>query len=86
LHGQGGGEFKFTDSCIKLYFLYDGYCKSQMGERSADYEPNGGVMGSSEEKQSPEQSSKILPSIKIDGFMLKPGSLENLVNTVKEVI
>ena len=30
--------------------------------------------------------SKILPSIKIDGFMLKPGSLENLVNTVKEVI
>jgi DNA-binding NtrC family response regulator len=32
------------------------------------------------------ESSKILPSIKIDGFMLKPGSLENLVNTVKEVI
>jgi CheY-like chemotaxis protein len=32
------------------------------------------------------ESSKISPSIKIDGFMLKPGSLENLVNTVKEVI
>ena len=32
------------------------------------------------------ESSKILHSIKIDGFMLKPGSLENLVNTVKEVI
>jgi DNA-binding NtrC family response regulator len=32
------------------------------------------------------EASKILPSIKIDGFMLKPGSLENLVNTVKEVI
>jgi CheY-like chemotaxis protein len=32
------------------------------------------------------ETSKILPSIKIDGFMLKPGSLENLVNTVKEVI
>jgi hypothetical protein len=30
-----------------------------MGERSADYEPDGGVMGSSEEKQSPEQSPKM---------------------------
>src|ERR687898_2509022 len=30
--------------------------------------------------------SKILPSIKIDGFMLKPGRLENLVNTVKSVL
>jgi DNA-binding NtrC family response regulator len=29
--------------------------------------------------------SKILPSIKIDGFMLKPGHLENLVNTIKSV-
>jgi hypothetical protein len=36
-----------------------GRCKSQMGERSADYEPNGGGMGSSEEKQSPEQSPKM---------------------------
>jgi hypothetical protein len=33
-----------------------GCCKSQMGERSADYEPNGEVMGSSEERQNPEQS------------------------------
>jgi DNA-binding NtrC family response regulator len=32
------------------------------------------------------ETSKILPSIKIDGFMLKPGSLDYLVNTVKEVI
>ena len=32
------------------------------------------------------ETSKILPSIKIDGFMLKPGCLENPVNTVKEVI
>jgi hypothetical protein len=30
-----------------------------MGERSADYEPNGGGMDSSEEKQSPEQSPKM---------------------------
>ena len=29
--------------------------------------------------------SKILPSIKIDGFMLKPGRLENLVNTIESV-
>ena len=27
--------------------------------------------------------SKILPSINIDGFLAKPGSLENLVNTIK---
>jgi CheY-like chemotaxis protein len=32
------------------------------------------------------ETSKILPSIKIDGFMLKPGSLENLVNTINKVI
>ncbi len=36
-----------------------GRCKSQMGERSADYKPNGGGKGSSEEKQSPEQSPKM---------------------------
>jgi DNA-binding NtrC family response regulator len=29
--------------------------------------------------------SKIQPSIKIDGFMLKPGRIENLVNTVKGI-
>jgi DNA-binding NarL/FixJ family response regulator len=29
--------------------------------------------------------SKILPLIKIDGFMLKPGCIENLVNTVKGI-
>jgi DNA-binding NtrC family response regulator len=29
--------------------------------------------------------SKILPSIKIDGFMLKPGRIENLVNTIKSI-
>jgi DNA-binding NtrC family response regulator len=29
--------------------------------------------------------SKILPSINIDGFMLKPGRLENLVNTIESV-
>jgi DNA-binding NarL/FixJ family response regulator len=29
--------------------------------------------------------SKILPSIKIDGFMLKPGHLENLVNTIEGI-
>lgn len=30
--------------------------------------------------------SKILPSINIDGFLIKPGSLENLVNTIKKII
>jgi DNA-binding NtrC family response regulator len=30
--------------------------------------------------------SKILPSIKIDGFVLKPGRLENLVNTIKSIL
>ncbi len=30
--------------------------------------------------------SKILPSIKIDGFMLKPGHLENLVDTIESVL
>ena len=30
--------------------------------------------------------SKILPSINIDGFLVKPGSLENLVNTIKKII
>ena len=29
--------------------------------------------------------SKILPSIKIDGFILKPGRIENLVNTIKSI-
>jgi DNA-binding NarL/FixJ family response regulator len=29
--------------------------------------------------------SKILPSIKIDGLILKPGRLENLVNTIESV-
>jgi DNA-binding NarL/FixJ family response regulator len=29
--------------------------------------------------------SKILPSIKIDGLMLKPGRLENLVNTIEGI-
>jgi hypothetical protein len=29
--------------------------------------------------------SKMLPSIKIDGFMLKPGRIENLVNTIKSI-
>ena len=29
--------------------------------------------------------SKILPSIKIDGFMLKPGRIENLVNTIESL-
>jgi CheY-like chemotaxis protein len=32
-----------------------------------------------------EDMSKILPPIKIDGFMLKPGSLENLVNTIESI-
>jgi hypothetical protein len=32
------------------------------------------------------ETSKMLPSIEIDGFMLKPGSLENLVNTINKVI
>ena len=30
--------------------------------------------------------SKILPSINIDGFLVKPGSLENLVNIIKKII
>ena len=30
--------------------------------------------------------SNLLPSIKIDGFLIKPGSLENLVNTIKKLI
>ena len=30
--------------------------------------------------------SKILPSIKIDGFMLKPGRLGNLVNIIEKII
>jgi CheY-like chemotaxis protein len=29
--------------------------------------------------------SKTLPSIKIDGFMTKPGSLENLANDLKKI-
>jgi DNA-binding NtrC family response regulator len=29
--------------------------------------------------------SKILPSIQIDGFMLKPGRLENLVKTIETI-
>lgn len=29
--------------------------------------------------------SKILPSIKIDGFMLKPGRIESLVNTIETI-
>jgi DNA-binding NtrC family response regulator len=29
--------------------------------------------------------SKKLPSIKIDGFMLKPGRIESLVNTIKSI-
>jgi DNA-binding NtrC family response regulator len=33
----------------------------------------------------PEVSS-TLPSVKIDGFMLKPGSLESLVDTIKKII
>jgi CheY-like chemotaxis protein len=32
-----------------------------------------------------EDMSKILPPIKIDGFMLKPGSLENLINTIESI-
>jgi response regulator RpfG family c-di-GMP phosphodiesterase len=32
-----------------------------------------------------EDMSKILPPIKIDGFMLKPGSLANLVNTIESI-
>jgi response regulator RpfG family c-di-GMP phosphodiesterase len=32
-----------------------------------------------------EELSQTLPSIKIDGFLLKAGSLENLVNTIKTV-
>jgi DNA-binding NarL/FixJ family response regulator len=32
-----------------------------------------------------EELSKTLPSIKIDGFLLKTGSLENLVNAIKTV-
>jgi response regulator RpfG family c-di-GMP phosphodiesterase len=32
-----------------------------------------------------EDMSKILPPIEIDGFMLKPGSLENLVNTIESI-
>jgi uncharacterized protein HemX len=30
--------------------------------------------------------SKTLPSVRIDGLMLKPGSLENLVDTIKKII
>lgn len=30
--------------------------------------------------------SKILPSVKIDGFISKPGRLENLVNTIHKII
>ena len=33
----------------------------------------------------PEVSS-TLPSIRIHGFMLKPGSLESLVDTIKKII
>jgi len=32
-----------------------------------------------------EDMSEILPPVKIDGFMLKPGSLENLVNTIESI-
>lgn len=30
--------------------------------------------------------SKILPSLKIDGFISKPGRLENLVNIIQKII
>jgi CheY-like chemotaxis protein len=33
----------------------------------------------------PLELSKILPSIKIDGFVSKPGRLENLVNTIESI-
>ncbi|HEU4824537.1 MAG TPA: response regulator, partial [Nitrososphaeraceae archaeon] len=32
------------------------------------------------------ESSKLLPSIKIDGFISKPGSLEKLVSDIKKII
>ena len=32
------------------------------------------------------ESSKLLPSIKIDGFISKPGSLEKLVGDIKKII
>ncbi len=35
--------------------------------------------------ESTEDISKILPSIKIDGFVSKPGRLENLVNTIENI-
>ena len=35
--------------------------------------------------ESTEDISKILPSIKIDGFVSKPGRLENLVNTIESI-
>jgi DNA-binding NtrC family response regulator len=30
--------------------------------------------------------SEMLPSVKVDGFMSKPGSLENLVSDIKKII
>jgi two-component system response regulator YesN len=33
-----------------------------------------------------QELSEILPSIKIDGFMLKPGRIENLVSDIKKII
>ena len=32
------------------------------------------------------ESSKLLPSIKIDGFISKPGSLEKLVSDIRKII
>jgi DNA-binding NtrC family response regulator len=33
-----------------------------------------------------QEVSSTLPSVRIDGFMLKPGSLESLVDTIKKII
>jgi DNA-binding NtrC family response regulator len=33
-----------------------------------------------------QELSKILPSLKIDGFISKPGRLENMVNIIQKII
>jgi DNA-binding NtrC family response regulator len=74
-----GGDYRLVISDIRMPTM-NGY---QLVRKILEMKPDTKVILMSAFEINPNEFSKVLPSVKIDGFISKPASLKQIINIVK---
>ena len=74
-----GGNYHLVISDIRMPTM-NGY---QLARKILEIKPGTKVLLMSAFEINPNEFSKVLPSVKIDGFICKPASLKQITNVVK---